>query len=84
MKIKILSQKKQENNVVNLDIEIREDDGTLVFSGTRGFVSQGTTEEEVMADLKTSFENIYISEINKQNAVLADVVSSLVNQEISL
>ena len=84
MKIYFNSFVKQENNIVNIDFRMTEDDGELVFSGQRAFVSQGTTEEDVMIDLNTSFEYIYISEKNRQNAVLADVASNLVNTEISI
>jgi len=84
VKVKINSQEKCENNVVNINLTITEDDGTLVFTGIRPFVSNTTDEQTALAELYEGFTNIYTSEKNRRDAVLSDVVSEMVNQEISL
>ena len=84
MIVKILNMEKNDNDSVNLGIEIREDDGTLVFSGTRGFFSQETLRETLESEIKEGIKNIYLSVKKKQNSKLAEVSGNLVGTKFRI
>ena len=84
MIVKILNMEKNDNDSVNLGIEIREDDGTLVFSGTRGFFSQETLRETLESEIKEGIKNIYLSVKKKQNSKLAEVSENLVRTKFKI
>lgn len=84
IKVKILSVEATNNFSVNIELEIRDSDGTLIFSGTRGFVSQAPTKEEALAEIKNSIKNIYLQIKAEQASKMKETAESLIGTEIEL
>jgi Zn-finger protein len=81
---KVTSPTADNKAVVNLEIEIKKDDGSLLWSGQRAIATHETDPAKVQAYIKTSLQNIRNQAVAEANAKLKDVVDTLVNQEIDL
>jgi len=84
MKFKILEVVEKENYSVEVKVEIKEDDGTLVFSGTMNLFTTAGTKELAEAEIKQSIYNKYMQIKNERNAKLSETATSLINTEIKV
>ena len=83
MKVKITKVSGDKHNI-SADIELYKNDGTLFWSGTRGFVSLATTSQDVLTELKQSFKNIAQQLQNENASKLKEVVEANLNKEIDI
>ena len=84
MKFKINKVESTTNFNITTELEIREDDDTLVYSGTMNFFTTNTDEESVQNEIKLGVQNKYNQIMNERNAKLKDVAQSLLNQEMTI
>ena len=81
MKLKIIKVSGDKHNI-SAELEIYKDDGTLLFRGSRGFVSTSTDKTEVLNYLKDSIKNIAQQAITEGNAILKTEAERLIDKEI--
>ena len=84
MKAIIKKIKIKNNAQVNADVEIRDDDGTLVYKGNRGFICLDQTTKGILVYLKDSLRNIGNQEKSEKASKLKQEIQSLVGKEIDL
>ena len=84
MKAIITKIKAKNNAQITAEVEIRDNDGKVIYKGNRGFVCLGTTVQEILSYLKTSLKNIGSQEKAEKASKLKDKAVSLEGQEIDL
>ena len=84
MKAKIVDVIVIDNATSQIKLQIVADNGDIVFEGSRGFTSTSSDVNDVLAELKKSFQNIRDSELQKKESKLSNQASLLLGKEVDL
>lgn len=81
---RILKVLATNNSQITAEVKITEDDGTLIFEGTRGFVSLAKSDKDALDYLKQAMKNIANQIKAEKASKLKSEAQKNIDKDISL
>lgn len=81
MKIKITEARFDSNHSGNFTVELKDNDGNVVLTTTRGFLSKETDVEKVNNEILKSLQNIKDQYVSEQASVAKQEMLKAIGKE---